>query len=145
MNKRILHLAIVLIVVLVWAACNRIFDVNDQDRPLEYVSFTDHGCRGHDLGKADSSAPYLLKHQTASGILTLTVHYSANCCPAFTDSVSIHENTVDITFDDTLRACKCVCEYDNDFAFTYSGSDWVRVRFGGRGGPFELDTLIQLP
>jgi hypothetical protein len=61
------------------------------------------------------------------------------------DSVSIHENVIDISIDDTLRNCRCICEYDNDFTFKYNGSDLLRIRFGGMGGPFELDTLIHVP
>lgn len=148
MKTRILVFTIVASIVLAWSACNRDHTVNADKSAsnLEYLFFMDHGCRGQEvLGKANSSGPYLAKHRISGDTLILTIHHEANCCPAFVDSIIIHENMVDICIDDTLRGCKCMCEYENDFTFLNPGTGTLRVRFGWMGSPFELDTLIQVP
>ena len=147
MKKQMMYLIIITIITLIWAACNRDHIV-DADKPapdLEYLSFTNHGCQGQGgLTKSLSTSSYLARHQVVGDTLILTIHHDANCCPAFIDSISLHENRVDISIDDTLRGCKCICQYENEFAFLNPGNGPFRVRFGWMGSPFELDTLIQL-
>jgi len=134
-----------IILVLIWAACDGVVDAKRPASRLEYLSFTDHGCQGEEsLGKTHSSSPYLSRHRLDGDVLILTIHHSANCCPAFVDSISIHENVVDICIGDTLRGCHCICDYENDFAFQYIGTGSVRVRFGWLGDSFDLDTLIHV-
>ena len=152
MKKRIIYLGSITTALLVWAACDRVFDLilpstHDETGQTEYLSFTDHGCQSQSgLYKMNSAYDaYLAKHRLIGDTLTLTIHYWANCCPAFVDSVSIHDDTIDICIDDTLAVCDCICEYDNTFIFLFSETGTLRVRFGWIGTLFELDTLIHIP
>ena len=148
MKKHIAYVATMMAVLLIWAACDRISDVkNNEDNSFEYVSFKNHGCQGWPgLDKALMTLPCLFGHRVAGDTLTLSIRYVAQCCPAFRDSVSLHDATVDISLADTSALqCDCICEFANDFTFLYPDAGDLRVRFGWIGAPFELDTLIRVP
>lgn len=113
---------------------------------LHYVGFSNYGCGGIlRPARSQYNDPYLDRHVIEDDRLTLTIVYSANCCPAFVDSVRILDRTVGIQISDTLRGCRCVCGYENDFEFEYSGSGRLRILFGWLTQPFSLDTTIVLP
>lgn len=146
MKKQIAYVGAMTAALLIWVACDRLLGTKDQNLNLEYLSFTNNGCGGGKLGKTNyADAPCLSKQGMFGDTLILTVHYWANCCAAVRDSVSLHDATADILLADTAEThCRCICGHDNDFSFLFSGSGALRVRFGWIGGPFELDTLIQI-
>jgi hypothetical protein len=118
----------------------------DTSLQLEYVGLTDNGCLGHDApARAPDHESHLVDHTIEGDLLTLTIHYEANCCPAFVDSIRLANQTVEIFIEDTLHGCRCLCDYENDFAFNYSGSGTLHLLFGWFDEPFSLDTTIVLP
>ncbi|MBN2413925.1 hypothetical protein JXQ31_19785 [candidate division KSB1 bacterium] len=92
--------------------------------------FTDNHCidNGDALFKLNSRI-YLRAYRFIQDTLTLQIHYTANCCPAFVVDVDINDNVVEIAIADTLRACLCICEYNNDFTFLYDKEGVLRVLF----------------
>jgi hypothetical protein len=81
--------------------------------------------------------------------LTLDIHFEANCCPAFTEEVSLTDRTLSISVVDTLHGCRCTCPYDNLFTFLLSGGDELRILFTSSTAPggacaSGLDTVITL-
>jgi len=101
------------------------------DASIYYLEFTDYGCSGNELklGKAAESGVYLKNYFFNKDTLTLRIHYTANCCPGFVDSVSVTGNEVGIALADTLRGCRCICDYDNDFSFLYNDTGELRIIF----------------
>jgi len=117
----------------------------------KYFEFTDYGCQGNELNldKATFSKTFLQKYFFNKDTLTLRIHYSANCCPAFVDSVSVTQNLVEIALADTLNGCRCVCDFDNDFSFLYYDEGELRIIFKWWDMPknqfiTEMDTTIFL-
>lgn len=113
---------------------------------MEYAGLTNNGCLGLDTpARVPNRNPYLVNHIIQDDLLTLTIHYEANCCPAFIDSIRLMDQTVEILIKDTLNGCRCLCDYENGFAFIYSGSGTLHLLFGWFEEPFSLDTTIVLP
>ncbi len=101
------------------------------DASVQYSEFTDYGCHGNELNldKALNSGTYLKNYFFNKDTLTLRIHYSANCCPEFVDSVTVSGNVVEIALADTLNGCRCICDYDNDFSFLYHQTVELRIIF----------------
>ena len=119
------------------------------DASVNYLEFTDYGCHGNEtsLDKALDSSVYLKSFFFNKDTLNLRIHYSANCCPAFVDSVSVTQNLVEIALADTLRGCRCICDYENDFSFLYTKESELRIIFKWWDIPknqftTEMDTTI---
>ena len=136
-----------LVLLLSWAGCEKkSTDPVDTSLRLQYVGLSDHGCvQLEEPAMAPSRTPYLAYHTVEGDDLTLTIHYEANCCPAFVDSIRLMDQTVEILIEDTLQGCLCICDFENDFAFTYSGSGTLHLLFGWFDEPFSLDTTIVMP
>lgn len=110
---------------------------------MGYLGFKDYGCQDtFSFEKTTTKLPFLSGYRQNGDTLILSIRYEVNCCPAFVDSVSIDDHTVDITIADTLGICDCICVFDNPFAFLSPQGDTLSVRFGWKGRPFELDTIL---
>ena len=115
--------------------CNVNKDPVKSEQPAEvsvfYLEFTDNGCHGNESGldKALDTGTYLQNYFFNKDTLTLRIHYSANCCPGFVDSVAVNDNVVEIALADTLHGCRCICDYDNDFSFLYTNEGELRLIF----------------
>ena len=101
------------------------------DAAVNYLDFTDFGCQGNELNldKALDSGAFLKNYFVNEDTLTLRIHYPANCCPGFVDSVAVIDNLVEIALADTLKGCRCICDYDNDFSFLYTWDGQLRILF----------------
>ena len=135
-------------ILIIQMGCERFLSVlsppeEGRNAEIEYLLFNDSGCTGSSKrSQSLSDETYLAGYRLFNDTLTVTIHYQANCCPAFIDSVSIDGNRIDIQIDDTLNGCRCLCEYENEFKFLYNESGRLYLRFGWMGQPFELDTVI---
>jgi len=142
--RKSIVLLCVLITLISWAGCKKkTTDPVDTSIQLEYMGLSDNGCL--EVGEpamAPSRGPYLTDHTIEGDGLTLTIHYEANCCPAFVNSIKLRDETVEIQIDDTLHGCRCICDYENDFTFSYSGTGTLHLLFGWFNEPFSLDTTI---
>ncbi|NQT25141.1 hypothetical protein HQ585_07295 [candidate division KSB1 bacterium] len=145
--RKSIVLLCVLITLISWAGCKKkTTDPVDTSLHLIYLEHLNNGCLElEEPAMAPSRDPYLVGHTIEGNDLTLTIHYEANCCPAFVDSIRLMDQTVEILIDDTLQGCRCICDYENDFAFNYSGSGALHLLFGWFNEPFSLDTTIVLP
>ncbi|MBN2413924.1 hypothetical protein JXQ31_19780 [candidate division KSB1 bacterium] len=114
------------------------------DASVFYLEFTDFGCQGNELNldKVMNSDTYLKNYYFKNDTLTLRIHYSANCCPEFVDSVAVKDNVVEIALADTLRGCRCICDYDNDFSFLFSKEGTLRIIFKEWDIPGNLFTTL---
>ena len=146
-------ICMILCIFFIFLACEKeksITGVKDQETKIKFLRYIDYGCANtNDLSKALQKEYYVKEHRLNKDTLTLTIHFPANCCPDFSDKVYVSENNVNIRLADKSPGCFCICEYDNDFTFHYTGGKTIRVifrfmDFGEDGYKTRIDTLIQL-
>jgi hypothetical protein len=107
---------------------------------------TDHYPCRHDQGKSkETTACAYLKTASFDGSsLALTIHFEANCCPSFVNTINVTDRTIEIAVADTLHECRCTCPYEDDFVFSCPTQGNVTVRFQTENGSCAFDTLIAL-
>ncbi len=131
-SKIIIPLFIVLIFLLI--SCD---DEDLSNQQNKYIEFRDYECiptnnvsyLNEENTISSDYLAYLKSYYYNQDTLKLTIHFWANCCPAFSDSVLISEQRIDIFLRDTLRGCRCICPYDNDFIFLYRQKGALRILF----------------
>lgn len=153
MNRTAVVAILSLLVSLVSLGCDE-----DNSNPVTHglsVQFLDHtnkGCSAsRDSSKYDCfGAAFLNSLEVAGDTLTLDIHFEANCCPGFNEDVSFDNSTVEIVVVDTLYGCRCICPFDNEFSFLFTGSGDLQIDFRSAALPdsfcvSSFDTVITLP
>ncbi len=127
-----------------------VIGIQDQETKIKFIRFINYGCANTNALEKPSQNEYYLKgYRLHKDTLTLTIHFPANCCPAFTEKITVADYNVNIALADTSPGCYCICEYNNDFTFLYSDSDQLNMKFQFRDyGEAEyttkIDTLFQI-
>ncbi len=152
--KAIYYIIFVSFIVLIsLSGCQKddsVTGTKDEGTKIEFLRFTDYGCASEKgLEKPLQNDYYLKGYRLNKDTLTLTVHFPANCCPDFSDSIYVSDNNVNITLADKSPGCYCICEYNNDFSFLYSGGNTIHLvfrfmDFGDEGYTTRIDTLVIL-
>jgi len=147
----IIFFAFVIIIALTGCQKDKsVTGIKDQETKIEFLRFINYGCAGPNLLEKVLQNDYYLKdYRLHNDTLTLTIHFIANCCPDFSDKVYVSENNVNITLADKSPGCYCICEYNNDFTFLYTGGNTLHVLFrfmdfGDEGYTTRIDTLVVL-
>ena len=96
---------------------------------INYIGFDHSDCLNGENGLLKSAATCLQNWRYDNDILTLYLHYTANCCPDFKDSVAMDYERIDLYLYDKISACDCYCEYNADFSFVYPSPGKTRVLF----------------
>ena len=139
-------------VILGALACSDSDDNNTvgPEQELDFIEHIVHGCAGEEEPpRSIDIAAFVKGYTLTDGFLTLTIGFTANCCPGFRESVMITGNHVQIDLADTLAECRCTCDFENDFTFACSGFDELNIRFQATDTPAQsfvsqLDTLLVL-
>jgi len=143
----------ILCIFFILLACEKddsVIGIQDEETKIKFLRYIDYGCANtNDLSKALQKEYYVKEHRLNKDTLTLTIHFPANCCPDFSDKITISDNNVNITLADKSPGCYCICEYNNDFTFLYTGGKTIRVifrfmDFGDDGYTTRIDTLVVL-
>jgi hypothetical protein len=145
--KRILPLAPILALgLLVLLQCG-----DDGDGPttpsgsITYLRTDHYGCGGPSGKSRDTTDCAFLTASSYDGSnLALTVHFRANCCPAFVSTVKVTDRSVEIALEDTLRGCRCTCAYEDDFVFSCPSPGDLAVKFQAGSETCAFDTLISV-
>ena len=141
------------IILITISACKKddsVIGIQDEETKIEFLRFIDYGCAStNGLEKPLQDDYYLKGYRLNKDTLTLTIHFPANCCPTFTDNITVTDNNVNVTLADTNPGCYCICEYNNDFTFLYTGGNTIHLifrfmDFGDDGYTTRIDTLIVL-
>jgi len=134
-------------------ACEKddsVIGIQDEETKIKFLRYIDYGCADpNDLSKALQEEYYVKEHRLNKDTLTLTIHFPANCCPGFVENIAVGIDSVKIAVADTSAGCFCICEYNNDFKFLYTGGKNLNVIFrykdyGESGYTTKIDTLIQI-
>lgn len=145
-------LALVLSLVALACAALEPGQSNPQDEGAlaRFLGHVNHGCmgRGDSARQADSGC-FLTAATLHEDTLALSIHFGANCCPAFVESTEVSRQAIFITLADTLYGCRCMCEYDNGFLFLWPRRGHLAIHFRtsvppSHGGACGFDTLISL-
>lgn len=123
---------------------------NDSFLQTKYLGYTNSGCIQSKFTGTRQNCAYLTNYTYINDTLKLKIHFEANCCPGFKDSIVISHNILSITLNDTLYGCKCMCPFENEFAFLYRDKNDVTIRFISTAVPHStficaMDTTIILP
>jgi hypothetical protein len=118
---------------------------------ITFLQHENRGCTG--TTREEYGCPggaYLRSIESIGDTLFLTIHFEANCCPEFIETTSSDDGILHIDVQDTLSACRCICDYENRFSFLYDGGGEMRIEFVSRGGDpsycvSAFDTLVTLP
>ena len=102
-----------------------------------FIKSVHNGCGRLQKTNSDS---YLADHYYDKDTLVLVIGFTANCCPAFVDSVDVSAGSIKIFVQDTLAGCHCLCPYTDDFKFLYSYEDKTLLEFwqAGKSGIYNL-------
>jgi hypothetical protein len=113
--------------------------------PVTYLR-TDHYACGGTSGKSrDTTDCAFLKASSYDGSnLALTIHFRANCCPAFVSVINVTDRSVEIALEDTLQGCRCTCAYEDDFVFSCPSPGDLAVTFQAGSETCAFDTLISV-
>ena len=113
--------------------------------PITFQRTDHHPCADTPDSSRDTTNCSFLKSASYDGShLTLTIHFQANCCPAFVNTVKVTGRSVEIALEDTLHACRCTCTYEDDFVFSCPSPGDLAVKFEAGSETCALDTLISL-
>lgn len=118
---------------------------------ISFLRQVDHGCVGtRDTEYDCPGTAYLGSVESVGDTLILTIHFEANCCPEFVENTSVTDGVLHIDVHDTLSACRCNCEFENEFSFLSKERGELAIEFVSWGGRPEycmsaFDTLVTLP
>ncbi len=151
MRRAAVLAAVLSLATLVCAACAPDqSDQYDDSASVKFLGHLNHGCGGRgDSTRQKQSGCSLTAATLHEDTLELSIHFGANCCPAFVESTEITRRAIFITLADTLYGCRCMCEYDNDFLFLWPHRGRLAIHFRtsvppGHGGECAFDTLINV-
>ncbi|MBN2413923.1 hypothetical protein JXQ31_19775 [candidate division KSB1 bacterium] len=151
--KVLKYLLLMLLIVPLLNGCQKddsVIGTKDEETKIEFLRFINYGCASEKgLEKTLQNDYYLTGYRLNKDTLTLTIHFPANCCPDFSDSIYVSNNNVNITLADKSPGCFCICEYNNDFTFLYTGGNKIHIifrfmDFGDEGYTTRIDTLVVL-
>ncbi len=141
-----------LLAILVCVSCSE-----DESNPVEgelslaFLSHTDTGCTGQkDYSGVGCLGDAWLKGVDAVGdTLLLDIHFEANCCPEFYENVSFTDGKLDLIVVDNEYGCRCICAFENEFAFLFGGHGELKIDFRSLAPDSHcvsaFDTVITLP
>jgi hypothetical protein len=100
---------------------------------LEIVH-VNYGCAGDSIFPLSQGceAAQLSGFTKVANTVTLTIGFSANCCPKFGTAASVEGNAITIAVVDSLYGCKCICGFENDFIFDWPAADSLFITFDAR-------------
>jgi hypothetical protein len=117
----------------------------------EFLDHVNDGCSNLETGAIGSGCvSHLNGYEIEGDTLVLDIHFVANCCPRFSEDISFDNSRVDIVVIDTRYGCDCICPFDNEFSFEFTGSGELHIDFLSAASPDShivcvFDTLINIP
>jgi hypothetical protein len=134
---------VILFVIILISSCNETELNNTESKSISYLSYKSNGCLSHNkLLKTEDEA--ILDFEYSDSKLKTYASFYANCAASFKDSISIHENTINIFLADTSKhAANCICPYKEEFSFNVEGTKELNIMFY-LNNYIMADTLLKL-
>lgn len=122
-------IAFVIIALISFVIC-----CSSEDGPTENINSSNQlagvnhlGCKG--LMKVDDEYDYLKSFFVYKDTLYLKIHFTANCCPEFIDSVYFEPGLIQVFSNDILHECRCFCPYEDEYKVIYPFSGMTKIEF----------------
>ncbi|MBI9073518.1 MAG: hypothetical protein JEY94_18090 [Melioribacteraceae bacterium] len=115
----------------------------EADGSVKSLSYKSNDCYSDAALSKKNYEPYF-GWNYKKNILYLNCYFQTLCEAAFTDSVKVEENKIEIFLTYANEdAAKCVCEYKEDFEFEVTGFDKLEVKLNYKSFQKEsYETLL---
>lgn len=132
--------------VLLGSSCGSKDSPGRPDPEPGLIDHLSYGCQGNP-GKAAEDTTSLIWAEFQADSLVLWIHFTANCCPEFVDSVFVEsrldgsDGRVTLVVSDVGDGCHCMCLFEDRFTIHTSLEPPVSLHFEIRRGTDTSATM----